>query len=109
MQIGNSPEAPFSPLTFRSDELRWFACIMASLITAMCVFDTTAGAAQRVARLMEMARPACDHSAIANKELRDLVWHEVEAGTSKKDALRAIVIRCLTKIRVGSALLAIDV
>jgi hypothetical protein len=109
MQIDNSPEAPFSPLTFRSDGLRWLACITAALITAMCVFDTTAGAAQRVARLMEMARPACNHSGITNEELHDLVWHEVEAGTNKKDALRAVVIRCQTKLRVGLALLAIDV
>jgi hypothetical protein len=71
------------------------------MITAIGVFDATAGAAQRVARIMEMARPACDHTGITNEELHDLVRQEVEAGTSKGDAVRTVVTLCQAKLRAG--------
>ncbi|SDR63919.1 hypothetical protein SAMN05519103_09182 [Rhizobiales bacterium GAS113] len=61
----------------------------------------TASAAQREARLMEMARPACIHSGITNDELRHAVRGELEAGTNKKDALRTIVTLCQANARLG--------
>jgi hypothetical protein len=61
----------------------------------------TAGAAQREARLMEMARPACAHSGITNDELRHAVRGELEAGTNKKDALSNVVTLCQAKPRLG--------
>jgi hypothetical protein len=58
-------------------------------------------AAQREARLMEMARPACAHSGITNDELRHAVRGELEAGTNKKDALSNVVTLCQAKPRLG--------
>ncbi|SDR59457.1 hypothetical protein SAMN05519103_06427 [Rhizobiales bacterium GAS113] len=61
----------------------------------------TASAAQREARLMEMARPVCIHSGITNDELRHAVRGELEAGTNKKNALRTIVTLCQANARLG--------
>jgi hypothetical protein len=57
----------------------------------------TASAAQRQARLVEMARPACDQSGTTNEELHRLARHEYRAGASKQGALRAVVALCLAK------------
>ncbi|SDR41488.1 hypothetical protein SAMN05444161_3682 [Rhizobiales bacterium GAS191] len=95
----NSPETWILRRKIRFEGLRWFASFAAALITAIWVFDATAGAAQRVSRLMEMARPACIHSGITNEELHDLVERELEASASKKDAFRAVVTRCQGKPR----------
>jgi hypothetical protein len=73
--------------------LRWLTSIGAALICGIWVFDVTARAAQWESRLMEMARPACRHG-MSNEELRRLVSHEFQAGSSKKDALHAIVSLC---------------
>jgi hypothetical protein len=101
MRIDNSPETPSFRRIFRSDGPRWLASFGAALFTGIWVFDTTAGAAQRVARLMDMARPACIHSGITNEELHEVVTHALVGGSSKKDALRAVVTLCQTKLRVG--------
>ena len=50
--------------------------------------------AHRVARLMEIARPACLHLGIQNKDLRRIVSHELRAGSSQEDVVQAITSRC---------------
>ncbi|MFI5012964.1 MAG: hypothetical protein ACHQAY_11520 [Hyphomicrobiales bacterium] len=92
------------PALFRltgSHGLRWLTSVAAAIITAAWVFDTTAGAAQRLAWLMERARPACLHGGITNEELHDLAARELETSTSKKDALRSVVALCQAKLRTG--------
>jgi hypothetical protein len=81
--------------------IRWLASLAGAAVTAVWVFDTTAGAYQRAAWLMERARPACVHSSIGNEELHRVVEQELEANGSKKDALRAIVARCQSNLRAG--------
>lgn len=54
----------------------------------------TAKAGQRESRLMEMARPACTHTAITNEELRRLVRNEYYTGTDKQNTLRSVVALC---------------
>ncbi len=60
-----------------------------------------ARAAQREARLVEMARPACDHAGLTNRELHRLVRSEYQAGADKKDAFYAVLERCLVKREAG--------
>jgi hypothetical protein len=62
--------------------------------SASAMFIIAAKAAQSEARLMEMARPACAHTGITNKELSRIVRSEYKVGASKKDTLRAIVTLC---------------
>lgn len=57
----------------------------------------TARATQREARLVEMARPACDHTGTTNDELHHLVRYEYKVGASKKEALLAVVTLCMAK------------
>ena len=57
----------------------------------------TASAAQREARLVEMARPACFHIGITNHDLHQLVRYEIQAGASKRDTFRAVVTLCQAK------------
>jgi hypothetical protein len=69
------------------------AWVVAGLIAASgsSLLAISARAAQREARLVEMARPYCDHTGTKNEELHQLVRGEFEAGASKKDALRAVI------------------
>jgi hypothetical protein len=60
-----------------------------------------AGEARRTTRLVEMARFVCSHDAIGNRELRHLVSHELQAGSSKKDVLHAILSLCQAKSAPG--------
>jgi len=60
----------------------------------------TAKAGQRESRLMEMARPACTHTAITNEELRRLVRNEYYTGTDKQNTLRSVVALCQANPRV---------
>jgi hypothetical protein len=99
MQIDYSTEAPLFRKRPRSDGLRWFVSIIAALISAIWVFTMTAKAAQREARLMEMARPECIHSGVTNRELRHLVRGEIEAGTEEQEAVRSVVTLCQAKLR----------
>jgi hypothetical protein len=99
MQIDYSAQAPLLRTTPRSDALRWFVSVTAALISAIWVCGMTARAAQREARLVEMARPDCIHSGITNKELRHLVRGEIEAGTDERDAVRTVVTFCQAKQR----------
>ena len=102
--VATQTDNSLEPLLFRlswSYGLRWLTSVAAAIVTAIGVFDTTAGAGQRVAWLMERARPACIHSGITNEELHDLVRVELQASGSKKDALRTVVTLCQTKLRRG--------
>ncbi|MBV9519480.1 MAG: hypothetical protein JO068_15320 [Hyphomicrobiales bacterium] len=60
----------------------------------------TAKAGQRESRLMEMARPACTHTAITNEELRRLVRNEYNTGTDKQNTLRSVVALCQANPRL---------
>ncbi len=60
----------------------------------------TAKAGQRESRLMEMARPACTHTAITNEELRRLVRNEYYTGTDKQNTLRSVVALCQANPRM---------
>jgi hypothetical protein len=74
----------------------WMAAIAAALC-ASSLLVINARAAQREARLVEMARPTCDHSGVTNKELHHLVRSEFQAGVNKREAFYAVVEHCLTK------------
>ena len=50
--------------------------------------------AHRVARLVEIARPACLHLGIQNKDLRRIVRQELRAGSSTEDIVHAITSAC---------------
>jgi hypothetical protein len=99
MQIDYSAEAPLFRTAPRSDALRWFVSITAALISALWVCSMTAKAAQREARLVDMARPDCIHSGVTNKELRHLVRGEIGTGTNEEDAVRTVVNLCQAKLR----------
>ncbi len=99
MQIEYTAEALHFRKAPKSDALRWFVSITAALIAAIWVCGLTARAAQREARLVEMARPDCIHNGVTNKELRHLVRGEVEAGSDEKDAVRTVVNLCQAKQR----------
>jgi hypothetical protein len=103
MPIDVSREVPIFQDASSSKALRWLTSVAAAIMCGIWVFDVTARAALRESRLMEMARPACSHSAITNEELRDLVRHELEGGSSKKDALGTLVALCLAKPQADSA------
>ena len=78
-----------------SPVLAWvFAFAVAA--SACSFLGLTALAAQREARLVEMARPACDHTSTTNRELRHLVRAQYQAGASKKEALASVVAHCLS-------------
>ena len=99
MHIEYTAEAPHLRHAPRSDALRWLVSITAALIAAIWVCGMTARAAQREARLVEMARPDCIHNGVTNKELRHLVRGEVDAGTDEKEAVRSVVTLCQAKQR----------
>ena len=99
MQIDFTAEAAPLREAPRSDALRWFVSITAALIAAIWVCGMTARAAQREARLVEMARPDCIHSGVTNKELRHLVRGEVDAASDENEAVRSVVNLCQAKQR----------
>jgi len=97
-------DEPLEPPVFGSrwsNGLRWLTSLGGAAFTALCVLDATAGANQRLAWLMERARPACIHSRISNKELHSYAKRELDASGSKKDALRALVTLCQATPRAG--------
>ena len=102
MQIGAPPGEPALRRKAGAEGLGWIASLVASFLTAVWVFDSTAGAAQRVARLMEMARPACSHTRISNEDLHDLVQHELAVSASKSEALQAIIAQCREGFRTSA-------
>jgi hypothetical protein len=77
-------------------------CLVAVVLSlsggAMLIITAKAG--QRESRLMEMARPACTHTAITNEELRRLVRNEYYTGTDKQNTLRSVVALCQANPRM---------
>jgi hypothetical protein len=67
--------------------------VVAALIVSGGSLVALAGA-NRVARLVEIARPACLHLGIQNKDLRRIVRHALRAGSSTKDVVYAITSAC---------------
>jgi hypothetical protein len=97
-------EEPLEPPLFGpgwSNGLRWLASLAGAAFTAFCVLSATAGANQRVAWLMDRARPACAHSSMGNEELHRVAERELKASGSKRDALRAIVTLCQAQLQAG--------
>jgi hypothetical protein len=77
---------------------RWLASLTGAALTAVWVFDTTAGAHQ-LAWLMERARPACLHSSLSNEELHQVAEQQLAASPSKRDALRNVIGHCQANLR----------
>ena len=50
-----------------------------------------ASAAQRESRLTELARPHCEHNAMANNNLNRIVHHATALTESKHDAFHLII------------------
>ena len=100
MKTDKSSDLPFFRLTW-SFGFRWLASITAAMITAALVFDATAGAAQRMAWLIERARPACAHSGMTNAEIHGLAGQELEARIDKREALRSLVALCQARLQSG--------
>jgi hypothetical protein len=76
--------------------IAWMVALVAAS-SSSTLLVISARAAQREARLVEMARPACDHAGITNRELHHLVRSEYGSKITKKDALNAVVERCMSK------------
>jgi hypothetical protein len=72
--LQDEPPPVFEGWSYR---LRLLAAIGAAVTTAAWVFDTTAGAAQQLAWLMERARPACMHGRMSNEELHSVAVYEL--------------------------------
>ena len=90
-------EEPLEPPILRNGfpfSVRWLASLAGAALTAFWVFDTTAGAQQRMAWLMERARPACVESGVNREELHRLASLELDAGLGKESALEAVVATC---------------
>jgi hypothetical protein len=90
-------EEPLEPPILRNGfpfSVRWVASLGGAALTAFWVFDTTAGAQQRMAWLMERARPACIESGVNREELHRLAARELDAGLGKRSALEAVVAMC---------------
>jgi hypothetical protein len=53
-----------------------------------------ASATQRESRLTELARPYCEHNAMANNNLHRIVHHASALTESKHDAFHLVVTIC---------------
>jgi hypothetical protein len=62
---------------------------LATSVTAIRAHDD-----RRHSRLMEMARPHCDHEAVSARDLHRLVHHALVHSHSKHDALFTVVAQC---------------
>ena len=76
------------------------AVLLAIVVTGR--FLTSSRAAQREARLVEIARPDCIHAGATNAELHRLVRSQYRSGVSKKDALMAVITICKSKLSVAA-------
>jgi hypothetical protein len=83
----------------RSLAMTWVVAVALSL-SGGAMLIITAKAGQRESRLMEMARPACTHTAITNEELRRFVRNEYNTGTDKQNTLRTVVALCQANPRM---------
>jgi len=87
MQIGAPPGEPALRRKAGAEGLGWIASLVASFLTAVWVFDSTAGAA---------------HTSISNEDLHDLVQHELAVSASKSEALQAIIAQCREGFRTSA-------
>jgi hypothetical protein len=62
--------------------------------------------AHRQDRLVEIARPACDHAYTSNQDLHHLVGRQLQAGASTQDALRIVVAQCQNVVRINEGTFA---
>ncbi|SED75989.1 hypothetical protein SAMN05444161_3935 [Rhizobiales bacterium GAS191] len=79
-----------------SRAIAWLA-VAAIATSGSSALVIVARGAQREARLVEMARPACDHAGITNEELHRLVKYGYRSGASKKEALQTVISLCREK------------
>jgi hypothetical protein len=85
-------------------KLRVAATLAAALLAIVVTgrFLSSSRAAQREARLVEIARPDCSHAGTTNAELHRLVKSQYRSGVSKKDALLAVISICRAKLSLAS-------
>jgi 8-oxo-dGTP pyrophosphatase MutT (NUDIX family) len=74
--------------------------VMGLALSGGAMLIISAKAAQRESRLVEMARPACGHTAMTNEELHRLVRNEYNTGTDKQNTLRSVVALCQANLRM---------
>ncbi|SEF03834.1 hypothetical protein SAMN05519104_8013 [Rhizobiales bacterium GAS188] len=93
-----APKREQSPRQGRSYSLAmaWLVAV-AIAASGSGILGITAWAAQREARLVEMAQPTCDHTGTTDKELHRLVRYGYRVGVSKKRAFRTVITLCLAK------------
>jgi hypothetical protein len=73
-------------------------CISAAVVAlAVSAVALRAGAAQREARLVEMARPSCDHERVTNQELHRFVRYVTKTRATKQEALAVVLTLCQAK------------
>ena len=72
------------------------ACLVAAgvAIWGSTVLVIAAQGAQREARLLELARPACEHAGASNEDMHHLVKFGYQGGASKKAALEKVIALC---------------
>jgi hypothetical protein len=72
------------------------ACLAAAgvVIWGSTVLVIAAHGAQREARLLELARPACEHAGTSNDDMHRLVKFGYKGGVSKKAALEKVIALC---------------
>jgi hypothetical protein len=70
------------------------AAVVALAISAVAF---RASAAQREARLVEMARPSCDHERVTNQELHRFVRYVTKTRATKQEALAVVLTLCQAK------------
>jgi hypothetical protein len=81
--------------------LAFLWAIAAALIGGSSLVVIAARGALREHRLVEMVRPACDHTGTTNRELHRLVHLEVQAGASKTEVVRNVLAQCQAKPRTS--------
>jgi hypothetical protein len=83
----------------RARIFRLVPCISAAVVAAFAVSAVAlrASAAQREARLVEMARPSCDHERVTNQELHRFVRYVTRTRATKQEALAVVLTLCQAK------------
>jgi hypothetical protein len=75
------------------------ALVMPAMLGILCIgvllFRIEARKAQHIERMVEMARPACAKKGFNSQKLRRLVRYEYTEWTTREEAIRAVVSRCL--------------
>jgi hypothetical protein len=103
---GNSPQAPSLRARLRAGRNAHFiwkdvvipralaVLFVAALGASAGSLAALAGKAHRLVRLVEIARPACLHVALENKDLHRIVRHELRTGSSTKYVVSAVTSLC---------------